>query len=674
MLGILKNIFGRNPDELNQEETAAKRRLQKLRDKRANAPSQTGEGEEAVSSFKDMVQAKSHEPGVSPFKVWTGIEGKAQSVGVTNSSMVRPFKGGAFGFSENPMRDDIDQFNRENFAESSEKKKSQSDLGRAALANLLARHGQIVRNLDPEPGSSGQFDVVTNALKDTVLASEWSANDSLFSGTGLYCEYSDTVTLPARTLRKDGEQAKCFGPPIDLNELEKPKPIKPAHTAALEEDYEFVDEVLFHYDNSESLFDGPEILATGLPETSSDNVSEQESIQTTQAALTAELSTPAQKNDAMSSPVGPQDAAVGAVSKPTSPGQIAAAAKAAQEAAKEAAKEADARAAAEKAASQKAAAAMKTAEESAAVPTSKIQKAPNKTTKGKGLTRIEDPSSAPRTKEEKKNLLLSDLCDSRQIKQFSHPYDRFSESSLKLIAQNPKTPSGALSWLAAHRDPHIRAAVAKNPSTPIETYWVLARDHEASIRYSIAENLYMRPEILRELSRDRNPLIATTAQASLHSVRETLMNALPPSSLFEKKNAADTAEQKSTELCAEGPQKPEQLGDEEFLLMIANKSTTPPRRLKDLANHAQSAIRASVASNPNTPAEVLWLMARDADPTVKIKLAGNCNLPEEILDILKEDKDSFVAKAALKVQNKLAELRFTGDLSRNEVRHILTWP
>ena len=67
-------------------------------------------------------------------------------------------------------------------------------------------------------------------------------------------------------------------------------------------------------------------------------------------------------------------------------------------------------------------------------------------------------------------------------------------------------------------------------------------------------------------------------------------------------------------------------------------------------------------------------MARDADPTVKIKLAKNCNLPEEILDILKEDKDSYVAKAALKVQNKLAELKFTKDIGRSEIRHILTWP
>jgi hypothetical protein len=376
-----------------------------------------------------------------------------------------------------------------------------------------------------------------------------------------------------------------------------------------------------------------------------------------------------------------------AIAKPVSPTQVAAEAKAAKSAEAKAAQATAAKPAVAKtsqAITAQESSAPVAAKPSAAAPVKAASPAksavpvktatPTKAAAPAKLTRIEDPSSSPRTKDEKKNLLLSDLCDSMQIKQFSHPYDRFSESSLKLIAQNPKTPTGALAWLAAHRDPHIRAAVAKNPSTPIETYWVLARDHEASIRYSIAENLYMRPEILRELSRDRNPLIATTAQSSLHSVRETLMNALPPSTLFEKKNTESASQKASTNTSETEPTKPEQLGDEEFLLMIAHKATTPPRRLKDLANHVQSAIRGAVAENPNTPAEVLWLMARDADPTVKIKLAKNCNLPEEILDILKEDKDSFVAKAAVKVQNKLAELKFTKDIGRSEVRHILTWP
>jgi hypothetical protein len=610
MLGIFKTIFGRNPDDLKPEETAAKRRLQQLRDKRSAAPNQVTEGDETAASFRDMVQVRAHE-GVSPFNVWTGVEGKAQSLGITNRSMVKPYKGGAFGFSENPMADEIDQLNRENFAESSEKKKSQYDLGRTALANLLARHGQIVRDLDPEPvpGSSGQYDVV----KETVLASEWNANDALFSGTGLYCEHSDTVTLPARPAR-NADQAKCFGAPVDLNKLEKPKQSPPAAPAPSEEEEDFVDEVMFHYDNSESLFDEPGLLEIELPET------------------VKEVSVPEAARSGTAKPPA-------AILKPASPAQIAA--KSSQATNK---------------------------------PNSSSQTA--KAAKPKELTRIEDPASTPRTKEEKKNLLLSDLCDSMQIKQFSHPYDRFSESSLKLIAQNPKTPTGALAWLAAHRDPHIRAAVAKNPSTPIETYWVLARDHEASIRYSIAENLYMRPEILRELSRDRNPLIATTAQSSLHSVRETIMNALPPSSLIEKKNSESTPHKATTSASVSEaePTKPEQLGDEEFLLMIAHKTTTPPRRLKDLANHVESTIRGAVAENPNTPSEVLWQMARDTDPTVKIKLAKNCNLPEEILDILKEDRDAYVAKAALKVQSKLAELKFTKDIGRNEVRHILTWP
>ena len=95
MLGIFKNIFGRN-DDLSHEENVAKQRLQKLRDRKVPPHS---EGDDAASSFRDLVQAKTHEPGTSPFSVWTGMEQKAHSVGLTNNSMVIPFKGGAFVFS-----------------------------------------------------------------------------------------------------------------------------------------------------------------------------------------------------------------------------------------------------------------------------------------------------------------------------------------------------------------------------------------------------------------------------------------------------------------------------------------------------------------------------------------------------------------------------------------------
>ena len=711
MLGIFKSLFGKNSDETESGEAAAKNRLQKLRERKLAPPSAT-DAEDASASLRDLVQSKTqnHHEGVSPFNVWTGVEGKAHSLGIVSKAMVSPTKGGAFGYSENPLDDDIEQMNieqmnKEGFAESTAKKKLQFDLSQSVLSSLIEKHGQIERNLDPEPGTasgsgtfSGQYDVV----KDTVLVNDWASNESLFSGTGLYCDYGDTLherpfsknsskRSPKQELTEEvdsesAEKPKCFGPPVDLNKLAKPIERRPAPVL---DDEEFVEEVLFHYDTCESLFeealeedeedDDTPVEIAAITATASAVIASKTVQPKTAAAAVQSKDAAAEPKPAAAPTTQPKPTtAAKPVSIPIEP-IVAVPAVEPKAAVPAAAPKAAAPAPAKQA---KPTPATKTgsptvsptkpSQSDSKPPAAKPNQSSNRLQAVKPtqtMNRLQAAAPA-RTEDNKKNLQLSDLRDSMAIKQFSHPYDKFSESSLKLLAQNPKTPSGALAWLAAHRNPHIRAAVAKNAATPIETFWVLARDHESSIRYSIAENLYMSPEILRELSRDRNPLIATTAQNALHSVRESLMNALPPSSLFSKKT---TASGQSIEPVKQSEAETELQGDEEFLLMISRKTTTPARRLKELANHANAKIRAAVAENGNTPSDVLWLMARDADPNVKIKLAQNCNLPEEILDILKEDRDAMVAKAAHKMQTKLAGLRFTNDAGGNDIRHVITW-
>jgi hypothetical protein len=295
------------------------------------------------------------------------------------------------------------------------------------------------------------------------------------------------------------------------------------------------------------------------------------------------------------------------------------------------------------------------------LPTQPPKSATNTSAKIEGHTQGKSAKPDPRVTAQ--NLTAIDLSE-REIQKFSHPYDGFSESSLKVVAQNPKAPPAVLAWLAAHRNPHIRAAVAKNPNSPLETRWVLARDQEASIRYSIAENLGTSTEILRELSRDRNSLIASTAQTSLQTIRQGLMNSLPTDK--KSSHAAANATEFADKLWDE-----EEGGDEEFYLMIASKSSTPPRRLKELARSDIGRVRAAVAQNPNTPLDALCHMANDPDPNVKIRLAENPHLPSDVLEKLIKDKDFYVVSAGRKALDKLA-----AKLAKpsNEVRQVLTWP
>lgn len=723
MLGIFKSIFGKNSED-EAGEAAGKSRLKNMRGRRSqHETGNPSEADEASDSLRNLVQSQVHE-GLSPFTVWTGVEGKAHSVGISTRAMVTPYKGESFGFSENPLDDDIDQMNIDNFAESESKKKHLAH-SQDVISSLIDRHPQIEHvESPPTDTQSGEY----SRANDTRFVSDWNAGESLFSGTGLYCDYEEG---PA-TSQDAGEKPKCFGPPVDLNKLEKPqaKPVSATHEQQTlehqtveedEDEYDFVDEVLFHYENSESLFDTPgvdpfeieqpqpEMTAQPEPEPKSKLQAPQ---QTEAQAQTKQQTKTEPKEQTKPEPTVQVKPEVKAGVKPETKPEVKSVVKAEikQEVKAETKAQADAKAKSETKAPEakakpepKAQVESKTQTEPKAAKTAQSTKG---TQSGSSIPKLpaqqsstnQSSSKLPATKasqsanrlqaarparieegattDGKKNLQLSDLVDSVEIKTFSHPYDKFSESSLKLIAQNPKTPPGALAWLAAHRNPHIRAAVAKNPGTPIETFWVLARDHESSIRYSISENPNMSPEILRELSRDRNPLIATTAQGVLHSIRESVMNALPPSSLYSKKASASQQKLEAITASEQPEQQAEQelQGDEEFLLMIAGKPTTPGRRLKELSNHANGKIREAVAENGNTPAEILWLLARDSDPNVKIKLTRNCNLPEEILDILKDDKDSYVADAAKKVQSKLAGLRFAAEKGGNDVRIVLTWP
>lgn len=243
------------------------------------------------------------------------------------------------------------------------------------------------------------------------------------------------------------------------------------------------------------------------------------------------------------------------------------------------------------------------------------------------------------------------------------PYKNFSENALKLIAQKPETPAPTLKWLASHTNPHIRAAVAKNPSTPGDTITVLAKDHEAGIRHSIAENLLSSMDALNLLVKDRNPLIAWRAQNTVSQIKEAQKAA---------QKAKDAALLEIQKEAVHHVKEAKIATTEEtiaFLQVIARKTNTPPRRLDDLARHADPRVRAAVAENANAPPEILWILAKDADSTVKTKVTDNYNCPIEILEAMKEDEDAYVAYQAHSVLNRILGATF----SDNHLR-TATWP
>jgi hypothetical protein len=234
----------------------------------------------------------------------------------------------------------------------------------------------------------------------------------------------------------------------------------------------------------------------------------------------------------------------------------------------------------------------------------------------------------------------------------SNPYRHYADTALMLLAQSPSTQRAALIWLSYHPNPDIRSAVARNPNCPQETLAHLAKDGEAGIRHAIADNPKCSIAILEMLIVDKNPLIAWRAQNSLNAARgrRTVTDLKPTGG---KVNA------RSLPLSHTGNHLPysEALAATEetinFLKLIARKSSTPPRRLAELARHPDARVRAAVAENANSPLELIWLLAKDHDQEVKLKVTENYNCPTDVLEALKEDSDSYVAWQARSVLHRL---------------------
>jgi hypothetical protein len=228
-----------------------------------------------------------------------------------------------------------------------------------------------------------------------------------------------------------------------------------------------------------------------------------------------------------------------------------------------------------------------------------------------------------------------------------------SEAALNVIAGNPRTAPSKLCRLAFNFNAEIRATVARNSNALPETVWLLAKDHDEAVRLAVAEHLESHKSVLKGLCNDPSPLVAWRARNTLslltsgtgtRTVKEAALPADEP-----------TGHDPLSESAQANPELPvSKLTQEEveFLQLIAQKPSTPGRRLSQLAKHANARIRAAVAENANTPVEALWLLLKDAAAEVKVKLADNYNCPLEILEHLQQDKDQYVAWRARSILAK----------------------
>ncbi len=233
------------------------------------------------------------------------------------------------------------------------------------------------------------------------------------------------------------------------------------------------------------------------------------------------------------------------------------------------------------------------------------------------------------------DALLPDKNDDEQ-----NTIEKFSEDSLKQLAASHGTPARILSWMASHVNPEIRALVSRNKSALPETIWLLAKDYDESVRLSIAEDLDASRAILKTLCDDPSPLVAWRAKNTLYLLKAGARTGSNfsklPSPLITSGTQARPPDLAKNSSSTRGQADISDPNDKEldFLKVIAQKPSTPARRLAELARHPSQEIRALVAENANSPIETLWGLAKDFDGAVKLKLTENYNCPIEIIEAL----------------------------------------
>lgn len=85
----------------------------------------------------------------------------------------------------------------------------------------------------------------------------------------------------------------------------------------------------------------------------------------------------------------------------------------------------------------------------------------------------------------------------------------------RLVAENTSAHVATLTRLMRNSSPQVRMAVAEHPSIPESLLLILARDEDADVRFSLAENARTPESVLNVLCGDENPYVAARAERTL---------------------------------------------------------------------------------------------------------------------------------------------------------------
>jgi len=169
----------------------------------------------------------------------------------------------------------------------------------------------------------------------------------------------------------------------------------------------------------------------------------------------------------------------------------------------------------------------------------------------------------------------------------------------------------------------------------------LARDGEDSVKVAVLDNVKTSNDLLLRLCDDQSPLVSEKAKNMLYEKSKFAIKNNENGAAFNvsaSQQALDALEGISVEnRLRRLADKESEIIEREFLKVIAERSTTPPRRLAELAAHEDIAIRCLVAANPNASPEILWRLANDPSAEVRKKLFGNYNCPPDIIEYLKSE-------------------------------------
>ncbi len=226
------------------------------------------------------------------------------------------------------------------------------------------------------------------------------------------------------------------------------------------------------------------------------------------------------------------------------------------------------------------------------------------------------------------------VATNREASKIVHEFANFSSAALQKVAKNPRTPISTLKLLAAHYRVEVRQALAGNENIDVDILNILLNDSVDMIREALLDNKNIAREHVLRLCDDQSPLVAEKAKNLLYNTTKSEAGKRQSMTVTANMDVCVPSQAQSGPRVDKFGTQESIVIEREFLALIAERSTTPPRRLAELAVHPDATIRCLVAGNSNATEEIFWQLAKDPLSEVRSKLLGNYNCPAEIIEYL----------------------------------------